>query len=54
MSQSVIGLVKTRVDAENLVAALQDSGFLSSNLSVLFPDKDGTKDFAHDNSTKST
>ncbi len=52
MSQSVIGLVKTRVDAENLVSALQDSGFLSNDLSVLFPDKEGTKDFAHDNSTK--
>ena len=53
MSQSVIGLVKNRVDAESLVAALQDSGFLNSDLSVLFPDKEGTKDFAHDNSTKS-
>lgn len=52
MSQSVIGLVKNRVDAESLVAALQDAGFSSSNLSVLFPDKEGTKDFAHDNSTK--
>jgi hypothetical protein len=53
MSQSVIGLVKNRVDAESLVAALQASGFLNSDLSVLFPDKQGTKDFAHDNSTKS-
>ncbi len=52
MSQSVIGIVKTRVDAENLVTALQESGFMSSDLSVLFPDKEGTKDFAHDNSTK--
>ena len=52
MSQSVIGLVKARVDAESLVAALQDAGFLNSDLSVLFPDKQGTQDFAHDNSTK--
>ncbi|MBK7748145.1 MAG: DUF3341 domain-containing protein [Candidatus Obscuribacter sp.] len=52
MSQSVIGLVKTRVEAENLVDALQNAGFLNSDLSVLFPDKQGSKDFAHDNSTK--
>ncbi|MDP3509723.1 MAG: DUF3341 domain-containing protein [Candidatus Melainabacteria bacterium] len=52
MSQSVIGLVKTREDAESLVSALQAVGFPNSGLSVLFPDKQGTKDFAHDNSTK--
>lgn len=51
-NHSVVGLVHTRVEAENLVAALKNAGFSESNMSVLFPDKEGTKDFAHDNATK--
>ncbi|CAN5567506.1 membrane protein [soil metagenome] len=52
MTQSVIGLVKTRPDAESLVVALKETGFADSQISVLFPDKEGSNDFAHDNSTK--
>ena len=52
MHKSVVGLVHTQVEAENLVSALKSFGFLDNDISVLFPDKDGTKDFAHDNSTK--
>ncbi len=52
MKQSVVGIVHTRIEAENLIDALKLNGFLDSNLSVLLPDKEGTKDFAHDNSTK--
>ena len=52
MKQSVIGLVHTRVEAENLVTALKTVGFVDNEISVLFPDKEGSKDFAHDNSTK--
>jgi hypothetical protein len=52
MKQSVVGIVHTRVEAENLVDALKSAGFVDNNISVLFPDKEGTKDFAHDNSTK--
>ena len=52
MSQSVLGIVHTRLEAENLVNALRSAGLLESNISVLFPDKDGTKDFAHDVSSK--
>lgn len=50
--QSVVGLVHTQVEAENLVTALKSSAFIDNDISVLFPDKEGTKDFAHDNSTK--
>jgi len=52
MNQSLVGIVHTRVEAENLVSTLTQSGFLNSNISVLFPDKEGTKDFAHSNETK--
>ena len=52
MNHSVVGIVHTRAEAERLVANLKNSGFADSNISVLFPDKEGTKDFAHDNSTK--
>jgi hypothetical protein len=52
MKQSVIGIVHTQVEAENLVSALRSSAFIENDISVLFPDKEGTKDFAHNNSTK--
>ena len=52
MKQSVAGIVKTRLEAENLVNALRANGFGDNEISALFPDKEGTKDFAHDNSTK--
>jgi hypothetical protein len=52
MKQSVVGIVHTQLEAENLVTELKSSGFTDNDISVLFPDKDGTKDFAHDNSTK--
>lgn len=52
MKQSVVGIVHTRVEAENMVTSLRSAGFIENDISVLLPDKDGTKDFAHDNSTK--
>jgi hypothetical protein len=52
MKQSVIGIVHTRVEAETLVDCLKAARFLDNDISVLLPDKDGTQDFAHDNSTK--
>lgn len=52
MSKSVVGIVHTRVQAEDLVSALKAFGFMDNDISVLFPDQEGTKDFAHDNSTK--
>ncbi len=52
MNHSVIGIVHTRVEAEALVTDLKSNGFIENDISVLLPDKEGTKDFAHDNSTK--
>jgi hypothetical protein len=51
-NQSLVGIVHTRVEAENLVDALKLEGITDNQISVLFPDKEGTKDFAHENSTK--
>ncbi len=52
MNSSVAGIVHTQIDAEALVTALKANGFADANISALFPDKQGTKDFAHDNTTK--
>ena len=52
MKKAVIGMVETYGQAEALVANLQTAGFSSNDISVLFPDKQGTRDFAHENNTK--
>jgi hypothetical protein len=52
MKKSVIGIVETQVQAEAVVSDLQASGVPASQISVLFPDKQGTKDFAHEHNTK--
>ncbi len=52
MTRSVIGILHTKEEAENLVADLRAAGFGESEISVLFPDKEGMYDFAHDTATK--
>lgn len=52
MKKAVMCIVQRRDQAESIVKNLQDSGFPNDDISVLFPDKDGTKDFAHEHSTK--
>lgn len=48
----VVGLVDSEVQAENLVQQLNSAGVPSSDISVIFPDKHGTRDFAHEHNTK--
>jgi hypothetical protein len=50
--KAVVGLLSNTVQVEGLVAELQRSGFGTNDVSVLFPDKDGTRDFAHEKNTK--
>ena len=50
--QAVIGLVSSQLQAENIVAALRQSGFSNDDISALLPDKKGTRDFAHEQNTK--
>ncbi len=52
MKKAVIGLVDTQAAAESVVASLHAEGFTTNDISVLFPDKRGTRDFAHENNTK--
>ncbi len=52
MKNSVIGIVETQIQAERIVDELQERGVPSGDISVLFPDKRGTKDFAYEHNTK--
>jgi hypothetical protein len=51
-NKSVVGIVDDEARADSLVASLQTAGFSGDDISVLLPDKRGTKDFAHEHSTK--
>ena len=49
---AVFGIYKNRLDVEQAVDALRANGFRSTDISVLFPENEGTKDFAHEKATK--
>lgn len=51
-NKTVIGILEDQTQAENVVTQLQGAGFAGNDISVLFPDKRGTKDFAHEHNTK--
>ena len=53
MANAVFCTVKTSSQAQAIVDRLKAAGFTASDISVLMPDKEGTKDFAVDNQTKS-
>lgn len=52
MAKSVFGLADNLGQAERIVDSLKAAGFSNNDISVLFPDKSGTKDFAHEQHTK--
>jgi hypothetical protein len=52
MAQAVFGLAKTEAQAISMVERLKAAGFSPNDISVLFPDKSGTKDFAYEQHTK--
>jgi hypothetical protein len=49
---AVFGIYQTRAATEEAVDALRHAGFRSEDLSALFPDNAGTKDFATEKNTK--
>ena len=49
---AVFGIYSSRQGAEEAVEHLRGAGFRSTDISVLFPDNEGTKDFAHEKNTK--
>lgn len=52
MKKAVMCIVQYEDQAESIVKQLHDSGFSSDDISVLLPNKAGTKDFAHEHHTK--
>lgn len=49
---AVFGIYPDRHAVEEAVDRLRAAGFRSTDVSVLFPDNQGTKDFAHEKNTK--
>jgi len=52
MAKSVFCITKTDTQAITIVDRLKTAGFSPNDISVLLPDKAGTKDFAHEQHTK--
>lgn len=52
MATSVFCIASTTTMADTIVTKLKSSGFNDSDISVLFPDKSSTRDFAHEKNTK--
>lgn len=52
MKKAVFGIAKTENQAINIANQLKSVGFSENDISVLFPDKTGTRDFAHEQHTK--
>jgi hypothetical protein len=52
MAKAVFCIARSEAQAISIVERLKAAGFSSNDISVLFPDKAGTKDFAHEQHTK--
>lgn len=50
--KAVYCIANTQTQAEAIVSQLKTAGFSNEDISVLFPDKSTTKDFAHSKETK--
>jgi len=49
---AVFGIFPDQLTAEDAVDSLKEAGFRNTDISVLFPDNQGSKDFAHEKHTK--
>src|SRR5271154_5744283 len=49
---AAFGIYRTQGDVEYAVDLLRAEGFRNTDISVLFPENQGTKDFAHEKNTK--
>jgi hypothetical protein len=52
MAKAVFGIAKSEQQAIRIANDLRSAGFSDNDISVLFPDKEGTRDFAHEQHTK--
>ena len=50
--KSVFCIATSREQADGIVGRLKSASFSNNDISVLFPDKDSTRDFAHEKNTK--
>jgi len=50
--KAVFGIAKSESQAIMIADQLKMAGFTNNDVSVLFPDKQGSKDFAHEQHTK--
>ncbi|MFZ0589943.1 MAG: quinol:electron acceptor oxidoreductase subunit ActD [Bryobacteraceae bacterium] len=51
-NRAVFGIYATIAEAEEAVNTLRSSGFRREDVSALFPDNQGSKDFVHERATK--
>src|SRR5882757_2894121 len=49
---AVFGIYRDQMSVERAVDELRQQGFRNTDISVLFPENQGTKDFAHEKNTK--
>jgi uncharacterized protein YcfJ len=52
MKKAMMCITQNQMQTETIVTQLQKGGFSNDDISVLFPNKSGTKDFAHEHNTK--
>lgn len=52
MQRAVVCIAKSERQATEVVGQLKTAGFAGNDISVLFPDREGTRDFAHEKQTK--
>src|SRR6202047_524735 len=52
MAKAVFGIARSEAQAVAIADQLRVAGVSENDISVLFPDKQGTKDFAHEQHTK--
>ena len=52
MAKAVFGIAKSEEQATRIVNALKEAGFSNDDVSVLLPDRAGSRDFAHEHHTK--
>ena len=51
-AKAVFGIATSESQAERIANDLKAAGFVGNDISVLFPDKAGSRDFAHEQHTK--
>lgn len=52
MAKAVFCIASSEEQATRIVAHLRTRGFTNNDISALFPDREGTRDFAHEQHTK--